>query len=668
MGCGSSAPANVKTQPEKNKPPPKQAQQQQAQQKPADNKQPDNKQAAPDSPGKGSDPIFENELKVLGSIFARVAVGKEKNCYVALSADTNNKTIEIMLVHGATGDVFHASFNESLLLMKKESAKATWGVFFKLMKNGLRKSTCKEPNPADTLTLVISVDKGPTLTFSLKNKGKDNGMIHQLLLGPLLQVYDKFKAPGSDTGDTKYVKIEIDMVTKKASMLECEHKVGILQAEIEPMSKSSKQAVEDARAAKEQCDGVRKRLRRLKYANNKDRDILYPDGPATYILHTPHCKGHTPKVIPCNYHAMYWIKEKYNGDTSSPPKSPAEDNSHEAVIKILQKVDDWDFDVFALQKETKGGSLLMMTYTLLYKYNLIQQFNINETTLINFLQAMESGYHENPYHNSTHAADVLQITHFCIEVGGLKTAINMTPLDCFAALLSAAMHDYDHPGFNNNFHIRTSAYLAILYNDRSVLENLHCYQIFDLIKNPKYNIFASLTWEQYKDARDTILEMVLSTDMGLHAKIYQTFRRRIAEDKEWTTKEDQRLALSIVIKMADISNCCRPPHLYAEWGRRIAAEFYNQGDTEMRLNIPISPFMDRRKDKIDFPKGQISFMNYIVIPLFEAGAQLLPKIQFTVDIAKKNKQELLAAGIQTITPDVKPEGGGGSAESKKESS
>jgi len=640
MGCGSSTPdkaTNTTSAPEKGKPSPKPAPQQQQQQQSQSNK--------PDSP-KGSDPIFENELKVLGNIFARVTVGKEKQCFVVLSADTNNKTIEIVLVHGSSGDVFHASFNESLLMMKKESAKATWGVFFKLMKNGLRKATCKEPNPTDSLTLVIAVDKGPTLTFSLKNKGKDNGMIHHLLIAPLLQIYDKCKAPTGD--DSKYVKIELDMAVKKATVQECEHKIGVLQAEIEPMSTSSKQAVEDARAAKEQCDGVRKRLRRLKYANNKDRDILYPDGPVGYILHTPHCKGHTPKIFPCNYHAMYWIKEKYNGDTSNQPSSPPEDNSHEAIIKILQKVDDWDFDVFALQRETKGGSLFMMTYTLLYKYNLVQHFNINETTLINFLQAMESGYHENPYHNSTHAADVLQITHFCIEVGGLKQAINMTPSDCLAALLSAAMHDYDHPGFNNNFHIRTTAYLAILYNDRSVLENLHCYQIFDLVKNPKYNIFACLTWDQYKDVRDTMLEMVLSTDMGLHAKIYQTFRRRIAEEKEWTSKEDQRLALSIIIKMADISNCCRPPHLYAEWGKRIAAEFYNQGDTEMRLNIPVSPFMDRRKDKVDFPKGQISFMNYIVIPLFEAGAQLLPKIQFTVEIAKKNKQELLASGITSV--------------------
>ena len=62
------------------------------------------------------------------------------------------------------------------------------------------------------------------------------------------------------------------------------------------------------------------------------------------------------------------------------------DTAHDAIIKVLDKVDDWDFDVFALQKHTNGGSLFMMTYTLLYKYGLVQHFNIKEQTMINFLQ------------------------------------------------------------------------------------------------------------------------------------------------------------------------------------------------------------------------------------------------------------------------------------------
>ena len=54
-----------------------------------------------------------------------------------------------------------------------------------------------------------------------------------------------------------------------------------------------------------------------------------------------------------------------------------------------------------------------------------------------------------------------------------------------------------------------------------------------------------------------------------------------------------------------------------------------QGDAELKMGLTISPFMDRRKDKSDFSKGQVSFINFIVVPLFEAISELLPKLDFT---------------------------------------
>ena len=140
----------------------------------------------------------------------------------------------------------------------------------------------QEPSPTDTLTLVIAVEKSPTLTFPLKSKNKDPATTHRMFLLPYIQAYEKAKS----ADDTKYTKVwiswpvlglyfhmllpytqrshmyiyiyqmELDIAVHKASIQESEHKFGVLQAEVEPMTKSSKQALEDARAAKEQCDGL----------------------------------------------------------------------------------------------------------------------------------------------------------------------------------------------------------------------------------------------------------------------------------------------------------------------------------------------------------------------------------------------------------------------------
>lgn len=58
------------------------------------------------------------------------------------------------------------------------------------------------------------------------------------------------------------------------------------------------------------------------------------------------------------------------------------------------------------------------------------------------------------------------------------------PCSCLVPPLGM-IHDYDHPGLNNNFHLKIQSYLATLYNDRSVLENHHLAEVFDLMKTPR---------------------------------------------------------------------------------------------------------------------------------------------------------------------------------------
>eukprot|EP00761_Pharyngomonas_kirbyi_P014176 gb/GECH01014206.1/.p1 GENE.gb/GECH01014206.1/~~gb/GECH01014206.1/.p1 ORF type:complete len:682 (+),score=155.78 gb/GECH01014206.1/:1-2046(+) len=308
--------------------------------------------------------------------------------------------------------------------------------------------------------------------------------------------------------------------------------------------------------------------------------------------------------------------------------------TREDIVSMFDKVDQWNFDVFQMENLTEGHTLFITAYTLFVKYDLLNKFSIDETTLTNCLREIEAGYHPNPYHNAMHAADVLQVLHFIIGQGGL--ADYMTDEDILAALLAAIIHDYDHPGLNNTFQTNAQSYLATLYNDRSILENHHCAQAFELMRNRNFDIFAALNNEQRKSIRETIIQMVLSTDMALHGEILGKFKSRIEGNGEFSSRDDIRLALQIAIKCADVSNPARPRDLYLKWADRICEEFYNQGDKERELALSISPFMDRTKPA--FSKGQIAFCHYIVLPLFESFAKLLPKMKFTADHIKQNKK------------------------------
>eukprot|EP00659_Diplonema_papillatum_P015178 gene15178-23185_t len=341
------------------------------------------------------------------------------------------------------------------------------------------------------------------------------------------------------------------------------------------------------------------------YASARDHDRYNPDPLAPHM-----------NVVPL------YSPGQFEGLKQNIPKA-----AHAAVIECLQRLDEWDFDVFKVQSamtgsyahdglvsQPHGGSLFIVAYSIIVKHGLLHKYNLDEKILLNWLSVVEAGYHPNPYHNSMHAADVLHVTNYILQAGGLAAVARLTDEDIFAAIFSAAIHDYNHPGINNNFHVKAQTYLSVLFNDKSVLENVHVSCMFELMKLECFDILSCFDEEQKRLLKDTIVEMVLATDMGLHAKILSSFKRRLGEDKNFVKRDDVKLALSIALKMADISNCGRNESLYLRWCDQISDEFYLQGDRERNLGQAVLPFMDRYSTNV--AKGQIAFMNYIAIPLF----------------------------------------------------
>lgn len=85
-----------------------------------------------------------------------------------------------------------------------------------------------------------------------------------------------------------------------------------------------------------------------------------------------------------------------------------------------------------------------------------------------------------------------------------------------AMLFAAAIHDAEHTGTTNDFHVSTRSPLAILYNDQSVLENHHLSVTWDILKTPDCNILSKLDTSEETYFRELVQEMVLATDMSLH--------------------------------------------------------------------------------------------------------------------------------------------------------
>ena len=70
------------------------------------------------------------------------------------------------------------------------------------------------------------------------------------------------------------------------------------------------------------------------------------------------------------------------------------------------------------------------------------------------------------------------------------------------------------------------------------------------------------------------------------------------------------------MKACDISNEVRPKEVAEPWVDCLLEEYFMQSDREKREGLPVAPFMDR--DKVTKPTAQIGFIQFVLIPMFEA--------------------------------------------------
>uniref|UniRef100_A0AAG5DFS6 3',5'-cyclic-AMP phosphodiesterase n=1 Tax=Anopheles atroparvus TaxID=41427 RepID=A0AAG5DFS6_ANOAO len=292
---------------------------------------------------------------------------------------------------------------------------------------------------------------------------------------------------------------------------------------------------------------------------------------------------------------------------------------------LLQTALDWDFEIFKLEDLTEKRPLVCLGLELFRRFDVYNTFNCDEMTFKLWLIEMEKYYHsENTYHNSTHAADVMQATAVYLQQLSNRELKIMDRMDEATALIAAATHDIDHPGRSSAFLCNSDNMLALLYNDICVLESHHAATTFRLtLADDKINIFKHLDRDMYKLARSIIVDMILATEMTRHfehlAKFVSVFGTDVESKDPLPPDNDdnQILVRRMLIKCADVSNPTRPLKFCVEWARRIAEEYFMQTDEEKRKNLPIvMPMFDRTTCSIS--KSQIGFIEYIIHDMMDA--------------------------------------------------
>merc|ERR1712054_485815 len=155
--------------------------------------------------------------------------------------------------------------------------------------------------------------------------------------------------------------------------------------------------------------------------------------------------------------------------------------------------DSWEFNVLPLtwSQECTVGIFTIATFH--QEGEGFIQSPEDEECLRRFVSKIAKEYKPNPFHNFAHAIDVVHVVGRVMRI--INTEAYLNEVEQFSLLVAAIGHDVGHPGVNNGFLCEVGHEVALLYNDRSCLENMHCSKLFSILAETDTELLGGMSRE-----------------------------------------------------------------------------------------------------------------------------------------------------------------------------
>eukprot|EP01038_Epipyxis_sp_PR26KG_P011345 gene11345-15210_t len=302
------------------------------------------------------------------------------------------------------------------------------------------------------------------------------------------------------------------------------------------------------------------------------------------------------------------------------------------MIELPSDLFEWEFNVLTISNGVILCNIIGKLFETLFNFS---ELNIDPSTMARYIMEVGKHYHDRPFHNLQHATCVTHFTHMLIKAA--KAMDQIKTHQVFGIMVSALVHDVDHPGNTNLFEINSGSELALKYNDQSVLENHHCSTAFRIMRKQNTNILAGLSKPLTVEIRRIIIACVMATDMAVHFELIDETKKRALNGWNFSEAKDQALLGKILLHAADLSNPVRPFHMTRQWAERISVEFNDQVSREQALGMPVLGFMMTPDEKA-FCKNETGFASFVVAPMWRSIAMLYPHLNFLVEQLDSNIQ------------------------------
>ena len=316
-----------------------------------------------------------------------------------------------------------------------------------------------------------------------------------------------------------------------------------------------------------------------------------------------------------------------------------------------------------------------------------------------YVSSIAAMYRANPFHNFEHASHVTMSVVKLLsrivaptdeimdrECGGGKSGsdggnssqmastmhdhtygITSDPLTQFACVLSALIHDADHPGVPNAQLVKERNQLAILYNNQSVAEQNLVDLAWDLLMDDDFRNFRRAicsTPDEMKRFRQLVVNSVMATDIvDKELKALRNARWEKAFDTNTTssfsrgsgggagnerdaTNRKATIVIEHLIQASDVAHTMQHWHIYRKWNERFFMECYAAYKDGRAATNPADGWY----------KGELGFFDFYIIPLAkklkDCGVFGVSSDEYLI-YAQKNRQEWETRGQEIVATMLK---------------
>ncbi|CAH0521456.1 unnamed protein product [Peronospora belbahrii] len=313
-------------------------------------------------------------------------------------------------------------------------------------------------------------------------------------------------------------------------------------------------------------------------------------------------------------------------------------------------------DVIALEEFMPGNVVVFVGMLIFQSIDCDEDF-VDLSVMPSFLRHIQERYDGNiPFHNATHAADVMHTLFMMLWNTSLGDKISQH--NQIGALLAAVMHDVEHVGLTNDFLIKTCHPIAQEYPTKAPMESKHMDLALQAVLDRQFGILSKLTPVYQQEVLDVIRETISATALIYQPDLLAEINNTTIDEWKMLEVDDTVLpqhlqvrALRIAMHVSDISQTMKPFANHKKWVFRLNDELYKQGELDAREQLRVSPWFCFR-DSWTFGKflgSQVCFLKQMALPAVVAlnGIPWLDVNELVngieKNIAEWERQEIVAA-------------------------